>query len=507
MNAPKAPPGVQVTRGQTRSIAEQPDGASTAGVAAATSSTAPLDPARVGAALAAIRQQGESWRQYAYLLERVRRTRNLKELHFSLANEVYQLFPYTQSYVWRLKAGKPRLTTVSGLAKLGEDSPLTTWLLRLGRWLAEQLHGDENAQPKFVQVDDIPEDLQDGWREWLPEYLYVQPVVPRKQSAEDESQLMLGFVAYAIDDAPSDRTQDIANRVVTAYADAWLGFSTGNAARRPLRRWIGWIAAAAILAVLFIPVRLSVLAPAEIVGLDAVAVTAPMEGVIKEFSVAPNQAVTKDQLLYTLDDTTLRNRREIAIRQLEVARADALAAQQKSFSDDASRADLASLAGAVAEKQAELTLVEEMLARIEVRAPGEGVAVFTDINDWQGKPVSTGERVMLLANPEQAGLLIWLAVPDAINLEAGAQIKTYLQVAPLSPLPAKLFETSYQAVPSPLGVQSYRLRARFDELEGSEQQLARIGLKGTAKIYGESAALGYYLFRRPLAALRRMTGL
>jgi len=507
MNAPKAAPGVQVTRGQATSIAAQAAGSSPSGSNQAAGTSAPLDPTKVGAALAAIRQQGEVWRQYAYLLERVRRTRNLKELQFSLANEVYQLFPYTQSYLWRMKTGKSRLTTVSGLAKLGEDSPLTTWLHRLGRWLADQFDNDETVQPRFVQVGDIPEPLRDGWREWLPEFLYVQPVVPRKQKTEDASPTMLGFVAYAIDQAPSDRTQDIANRVVTAYADAWLGFSAESALHRPLRRWLGWAVAAVVVAVLFVPVRLSVLAPAEIVGLDAVAVNAPMDGVIKQFAVSPNQAVKKDQLLYTLDDTTLRNRREIAIRQLDIARADALAAQQKSFSDEASRADLASLAGAVAEKQAELALVEEMLARIEVRSPGNGVAVFTDINDWQGKPVSTGERVMLLANPEQAGLLIWLPVPDAINLEPGAQIKTYLQVAPLSPLPAQLFETSYQAVPSPLGVQSYRLRARFGELEASQEQLARIGLKGTAKIYGERAALGYYLFRRPLAALRRMTGL
>ncbi|MFK7964435.1 MAG: efflux RND transporter periplasmic adaptor subunit [Burkholderiaceae bacterium] len=496
MNAPKAPPGVQVTRGEATSIAQQPGGAG-----------APLDTAKVGAALTAIRQQSEVWRQYAYLLERVRRTNNLKELQFSLANEVYQLFPYTQSHVWRLKGNKPRLAAVSGLAKLGEDSPLTTWLQRLGRWLTSQLAGQEALQPMFVQIADVPEDLQDGWREWLPEFLYVQPLVPRQQDNATDSPAMLGFVTFALENAPSDRTQDIANRVISAYADAWAGFSKGVARKRPVGRWLGWAIAAALVAVLFLPVRLSVLAPAEVVGLDALAINAPMEGVIKSFAVSPNQSVKKGQLLYTLDDTTLRNRREIAIRQLEVARADALAAQQRSFSDEASRADLASLAGAVAEKEAELTLVEDMLARIEVRAPGEGVAVFTDINDWQGKPVSTGERVMLLANPEQAGLLIWLPVPDAINLEPGAQIKTYLQVAPLNPLPAQLFETSYQAVPSPLGVQSYRLRARFDDLASSQQQLARIGLKGTAKIYGEQAALGYYLFRRPLAALRRMTGL
>lgn len=467
----------------------------------------PASPDQIAAALAAVRRQGEQWRQYAYLLERVRQTRSAKELCFSLANEVWQLMPYHQGFVWRTRAGKPKLTTVSGLAKLGEDSPLTAWLHRLGQWLESRLTQQDGLEPMFVQAEDLPEKLQDGWREWLPEYLYVLPVVPSVRRDKHQTPALLGFVGYAMENAPSEKTQELVVRALAAYGDAWSGYMPGQSIAPSWRRRAGWALAAVAVALMFLPVRLSVLAPAEIVGLDAVAVNAPMDGVVQSFAVTPNQAVRQGQLLYTLDDTTLRNRREIAIRQLEVARADALAAAQKSFANEASRAELASINGVVAEKEAELALVEEMLARIQVFAPGDGVAVFTDVNDWQGKPVSTGQRVMMLANPEKPGLLIWLPVPDAINLEAGAEVKTYLQVAPLDPLPASLFETSYQAVASPLGVQSYRLRARFESLEDDQRQHARIGLKGTAKIYGEKAALGYYLFRRPLAALRRMTGL
>ncbi|MGH1357306.1 MAG: efflux RND transporter periplasmic adaptor subunit [Burkholderiaceae bacterium] len=498
MNVPQVPPDVGSRRRSTPGPAPKPVQAS---------APRPANNEQIAAALSAVRQQGEVWRHYAYLLERVRQVRSAKELSFSLANEVWQLLPYHQGFVWRLRANGPRLTTVSGLAKLGEDSPLTTWLHRLGQWLNTRFAESGELEPLFVQIGDLPEKLRDGWREWLPEFLYVLPVTPPARSDNADKPALLAFVAYAIDVAPSDRTQELVVRALGAYGDAWAGFMPGRQAARPWRRWAGWVIALLAVALMFLPVRLSVLAPAEIVGLDAMAVNAPMEGVIQSFAVAPNQVVEKDQLLYTLDDTTLRNRREVASRQLEVARADALAAAQKSFANEASRAELASINGVVAEKEAELALVEEMLARIEVRSPGAGVAVFTDVNDWQGKPVNTGQRVMLLANPEQAGLLVWLPVPDAINLEAGAEVKTYLQVAPLDPLPATLFETSYQAVPSPLGVQSYRLRARFSDLDEGQRQHARIGLKGTAKIYGEQAALGYYLFRRPLAALRRMSGL
>ena len=144
--------------------------------------------------------------------------------------------------------------------------------------------------------------------------------------------------------------------------------------------------------------------------------------------------------------------------------------------------------------------------RIQVRAPAAGVVVFGDVNDWIGKPLVTGERVALLGDPDDAGILIWLPVADAIDIEPGAEIRLFLQVAPLEPLQATLSQTSYQSVLSPEGISSYRLRARFEALTPEQRQLARIGLKGTAKIYGEKAMLGYYLFRRPLAALREWTG-
>ena len=341
--------------------------------------------------------------------------------------------------------------------------------------------------------------MRAGWQEWIADYLYVQPVL-----APDGRRL--GIVAFSVDEAPDDTVQAFALRSIAAYGHAWAAFAPRRARPRQWRR-AGWVVAALLLAALFIPVRLSVLAPAEIVGLTAQSVSAPMDGVIESFAVAPNQTVAKDQLLFTLDATTLRNRREVALRQLEVARADALAAQQKAFASDASRAELAVLEGRVNERRAELAYVEDQLARIEVHAPAAGVVVFGDVNDWQGRPVTTGERVALLADPADAGVLVWLAVPDAINLEPGAPVRLYLDVAPLAPLAATLFESSYQSVASPLGVQSYRVRARFENLSEAQRELVRIGLAGTAKIHGERAALGYYLLRRPLAGLRRFFGL
>jgi Barrel-sandwich domain of CusB or HlyD membrane-fusion len=454
------------------------------------------------------RNPAVSYQAFVHLEERARAAKSVRELLFSLANESWQLLGQRQAFVWDSRAeNHSRLRVVSGIAQLGEDSPFTVWLKRLGTWLAKQVKKQPGAQ--YVSIDDVHPNLQEGWKEWLPDYLFVVPVLVPNRGQQ-------AIVAYALDDGLDDTQAELAQRLADAYGHAWSGlepkvkqgfFSRGYTGWRSLPRKL-FAPTLLLLAALamFIPIRLSVLANAEIIALDAAVISAPLDGVIKTFHVQPNQAVKKDEPLFTLDETSLKNRREVAFKQLQVAKADAMAAQQKSFESETSRSELAGLNGRVAERQAELASVEDQFSRILVRAPATGVVVFGDINDWLGKPVTTGERVALLADPKDAGVLVWLPVSEAINLEAGAQIKLYLQVAPLKPLAATLTQTSYQAALSPDGISAYRLKAQLQLSTAEEQALARIGLKGTAKIYGEKASLGYYLFRRPIAFARELTG-
>ena len=438
-------------------------------------------------------------RAYAHLEERARSAKKTIELIFVIANETYQLLPYRQAIIWELNAAKQtKLRMVSGLAKLADDSPNTVFLKQLGKELARRL-GDDG---EYFAGDDFKGRLSDEWTEWIPGYALAFLIKDGQGQAR-------AIVAFCLDDAASEPQQDWLVRLLGAYGHAWGALtgprktSTSGWWRKPALKWgIGLLA----LAALFIPVRLSVLSTAEIIAFDAMAIAAPMDGVVKTFHVTPNQLVKKNELLFSLDDSTLRSRREVAVKQLAVTKADALAAAQKAFASDQSRGELANLNGRVAEREAEVTALDDMLLRVDVKAPRDGIAVFGDINDWQGKPVVTGERIAQLADPTDRGVLIWLPVADAIALEQGAPIKLFLQVAPLKPLKASVVQTSYQVSLSPEGVAAYRLRARFEDLDQDEAAIARVGLKGTAKIFGKQASLAYYLFRRPLASLRELTG-
>lgn len=416
-------------------------------------------------------------------------------LRFTIVNESHALCAYRQAAMFESVGGRLKMVAASGLASVAEDSPFTVWVSQFVRRLPA------GAQVQRLDYADAAEQDQVGWAEWLPEHLLWVPLA-------DASGEVHAYVLYAAESAWSDQAVALLQRLHQIYV---LCLTRLRAQRN--RRFFQRLAAGlrgrfalmtvlVVIACVFVPVRMSVLAPAEVSALSAVAITAAQDGVVASVDVLPNSRVSAGEVLFRLDDSNLRSRLEIARQSLQVARADANVAQQRAFGDLQSRAEVAALEGRVREREAELAAVQAQLERVEAKAPRSGVAVFTDPNDWIGKPVQTGERVMQLAQPEDAGLLIWLPVADAINLEEGAAVQLFLHTDPLNPRSASLFEASYQVVLSPDGLASYRLRARFDEGES----LPRIGLRGTARISGEQVSLGYYLFRRPIAAVREWTG-
>ena len=79
-------------------------------------------------------------------------------------------------------------------------------------------------------------------------------------------------------------------------------------------------------------------------------------------------------------------------------------------------------------KRAELEYNQELMQRIQVRAPMDGIAIYSDPNDWVGKPLRIGERVMQVAATGNAELLLHLAVGDAITFAPGSRVVMFLNV-------------------------------------------------------------------------------
>lgn len=256
-----------------------------------------------------------------------------------------------------------------------------------------------------------------------------------------------------------------------------------------------------------LPVRLSVLAPAEIVPRTPIPITAPLTGIISQVLVKPNQPVKQGDILYQYEPIELQNNYQIKLEQLQVAESRYKTALQntlvqynnQAFAQQKAEYELA---------KAQLKLSKEQLAFTHVTAPKDGVILFGDTQTLIGKPVTIGERIMYLSDPNDTELSIALGVQDFTPLQQGNEVLFFRNAEATTPISGLLTSISYFPDIKPGIGLNYPLRAKLKiNTSVANKELVRIGLQGTAKVYGEQVTLFYYLFRRPLTAVRQWLGL
>ena len=431
------------------------------------------------------------------LVKRARHAGSMQELGFIVVNETHSLVPYRQAALWRRdRHGKGRVAALSGVPVVERNAPFVLWLERVFAGLDHKVPA---AAARPVVAGDLPPALAQEWAEWLPANAVLVPLVSPVQGA-------LGALLVAREQPWSEAERYLLQEIADGYAHAWMGLAGRRRSlfgRLPGRRGFVRLAIAVVLiACLWLPITLTALAPAEVTPFEPTVVRAPLDGVVDRFVIQPNEIVTEGQLLLELDPRAIENKLEVAAKALAVAEAEYRQAAQQAVFDDKSRAQLAILKGRTDQRRADMVYAKSLLERIHVTATRGGIALLDNPNDWVGRPVTIGERLMEIADPTQAELEVWLPVADAISLEPGARIDFFLNVAPEAPLAATLRQANYQATLSPGGVLAYRLKAELAD----KTRPPRIGLRGTAKVHGDPVTLFYYLIRRPLAAARQLVG-
>jgi hypothetical protein len=433
---------------------------------------------------------GNAERVFAQFLDLERQTRaarTTEQLAYSLVNDGQALFGFRHAAL--LIAGKVR--GVTGVSSVEPNAPFVAFVEQA---VAQLFKLELLQQARVIPAMQLNAQVQADWLSLSAAHVFWLPLLDHK------GQVFGGlWLARDIPWSPSE--QVLLSQLGDTYSHAWLALQPRQSWRLRWTRKRQVALIAVLLLGLLIPVRQSVLAPAEVVPLGGRVIAAPLDGVIAEFLVKPNQAVKTGDLLLRFEGTTLNAQADVAARALGVAEAELKANAQRAFADAESSSKIDLLKARVEQKRAERDYARELLKRSEVRAERDGIAVFADAERWTGKPVQTGERLMEIADPSQAELRIELAVGDAIALVPNAQVALFLDSDPLQRHLATLERAAYEAQPTAGGQLAYRLDARFNEAP------PRIGLRGTAKIFGDRAPLALYLLRRPLAGLRQSVGL
>lgn len=426
----------------------------------------------------------------ALLLDLARQARqagDAAELAFLAVNGTRALVPYRQAALWSERDG---VKALSGVVQIEANASYVLWLKRVFPTLAT------SARP--LAAADLPPALASEWDDWLPQHALWLPF-------PGGGLLLARDIPWQADEvAQLGEWLDI-------WAHAWR-------AHEPRASWLPWrstqrrqggalwrrrdVRVAALLLVLaLIPVRLSVLAPGELVPANPAVIRSPIDGVVGRFHVRPNESVKAGQALFSYDEANLASHAEVSLQALATAEAEYRQAAAQAVSENRPKTLLAPLLGKAEEKRAEAAYVHELLERSRVTAPQDGIALFDDPSEWIGKPVVTGERIMRIASPGDVEVEAWLSVGDAIPLAEGAPVSLYLSASPLVPVSASVRYMAHDAIERPDGSYAYRVRAT---LAGTTAH--RVGLRGTARLSGEWTPLGYWVLRRPLASLRKTLG-
>ena len=447
-------------------------------------------------------QQGEAMNENAesqviglsilvQLSRRVREAATPEERGFIAVNESKQLLLYRQSALWICGKG---ITTVSGIPDPDRSSPYVQWLTECcKRWQSRKSCSCSTSE-------DFSGELARSWDEWAPLYAAIAPLTSKSDGS-------LGLLVLFREDPWNEQELALLNEVASIYAHGFTAHARKGGFWKKIRNnaaSTGVKTALLLLAVtsLFYPVRMSVQAPAEVVPKDPFVVRSPLDTVIDKFHVKPNQAVTQGQLLFEFDRTNLNAKHGVASKAYQVAAEEYRQAAQTALVDDRSRAEITPRRGKMEEKATELSFSRQLLNKTDVRAPRSGIVVFGEQSDWVGKNVSIGERVLTIADPNRVEILIRLPVADVIDFALENPVRLYLSSDPQNPLDGILRYAAYKPETSPAGIAAYRLKADF----ATTTKPPRIGLTGTARIYGKKVSLGYYLFRRPLTAFRQRLG-
>jgi hypothetical protein len=434
----------------------------------------------------------------AGLQQDVRQAHSVEELGFIMVNRTMKILPATTILFWQQSSkGKGECKLASGVAQIDPQAPFIIWANRILKILAADKAEDQVHQ---IASRDIEAPEANEWSEWLPQQALWLPITNIDGSC-------YGGLLLVREQEWQDSDLALAYELGQIFAHGWSAL--GNNSKAGTNRqttWSGTLSALAVLllvaALFIVEVKQSVLAPATVVPQNPDVVTAPLDGAIKKIEVEPNSPVESGQILFRMEQSEIRNRRDVTKLVLQVTQERYLKAQKMAFSDPDTKASLSLLQSQITQHSAEAAYAQELLGRTVVQAKSAGVALFSNSSDWQGRPVAVGEQVMIIANHDHVELEILLPVEDAIIMQPGAEVLLFLNSDPLNPLEAKLQYSSYEASVNQGGLLAYRLIAQFPK----QTKPARIGLKGTAKILGEKTSIFYYLFRRPITALRQAIG-
>jgi hypothetical protein len=418
-----------------------------------------------------------------------------QSLIFLILNETVRVVKYDRAVLWQFKQDSFSLLGVSGQSRVNQTTDYAT------RW--QELVEDLKTPNTLQELS--RESFLDKESEWM-------------QLQESEGGLKVVWVPIFTNEKLSlgiwlerwggkewqKEELDLVSFLSQSYGVAWEKFAPKFAHNLMLKRNILFFCAFVIASLFLVHVPLRIVAPCEIVPKDPIMITAPLEGVIAEVTVKPGQEVNVKDTLLTYDKRVPIQDFKVAQKSLQIAKSEYERSSVLAFKDKKIMSEVGILRLKYQKESLRLDLANYKLSQLEVGAPISGVVMLDDPNVWRGKSVRIGELIMSISNPEETKLKIWIPEDDNVELDEKKDIKVFLNVRPESSLGAQISYISDYSEVNDKGVASFTSEAHWGETKSSD---IKLGLKGSAILYGEEVTLFYWLMRRPWSSLRKLVGI
>ncbi len=430
------------------------------------------------------------------LEKKAREARDRDELNFLVVNETREIINYTNSFLLlKSPTDKYHVNAISDIATVDRTAPLVTFV--------EDVMNDKSLKDlKEIELIDLEQFTKPMKRKKpnnIPQYLLCVPIFSPQKGLQ-------GYLILSRNDPFKENESELLGHLSRTYGHAYNTFLSNYSIKDFLNKNFSgrkrWIIIGIVFLILVFPIRMTSTAPVEVVAKNPYLITSPFDGVVKKIIANNNDKVKSGDLLVILEDTDLLNDFNLAKQSLRLAETELLRSRQSSFTDNEEKSRLAELVARVDLKKAEVQSAQQKLKNSKIYSEQKGVAIVDRKLDWQGKPVAVGEKILTIADPKEIEFLIWLPVKDSIVIKENSKVRVFLDVNPISPYKGKLLRSTYEPELSPEEVLSYKLVSSFE----GNKKIPRIGLRGTAKVYGSRVMLFYYLFRKPITFVRQLIG-
>ncbi len=432
---------------------------------------------------------------------------NLTQLIFRILNRTISLCEYRRAVLFRLSGKRVKFIAVSGKATVDRYSEtVEKWNL-----LASAI--DKREKPQLLSAGWAEKNgtySQEGWNfiakhtgglavYWLPLLPWGRPRYGiwferwGNGTWQQEDLNILNLVGLSAKAAferlePDSRWRRLREQLLTKYRLSLL-----------------FIILLTVVLCWRIPLR--VVAPCEIMAKTPFVVTAPLAGVISQVVVKSGEAVSENDLLFTYDDRVVREELNIARQQMKILETGIRITKINALSSQDARAELEIMKYKLKQEKIRLRMAEYRSSKLNVKAETPGIVItIGNPDEWRGRPVEIGEKVLVITDPADISLRLWISEADNVRFDKDAPVKILLNSMPDESFLARLQYVAQSVTLSSEGIPSVMAEGDFTGLEKEKLKLLRIGLKGNAIIYGEKVSVAYWLLRKPWTSLRRIIG-